>query len=182
MISTFACVFLYVSWAHVDRLLFSPHFFENNTCLFFPAPAPLAKDATTSTDLMKRRRKKKKKKAGRPRSLTTLDTDTVAIWKTATARTGLTRPRRSALSQLCDSLFRMQKGDPKHPSPCRKTFRYCRVSWDRASRSFFLKHTAHTLTTPLCWLHGSSSCLAWAAVLLNYHHHVTEPKNLRLQW
>lgn len=166
MISTFACVFLYVSWAHVNRLLFSAHFFENNTCLFFPATAPLAKDATTSTGLMKRRRKKKKKKAGRPRSLTTLDTDTAAIWKTA--RTGLTRPRRSALSHLCDRLFRMQKGDPKrvqsntkHPSSCRKTFRYCRVSWGRPSQVFlFGMHCTHLA------VNHSTLLVAWKQQLL----------------
>ncbi|XP_075931543.1 unconventional myosin-XVIIIa-like isoform X7 [Anarhichas minor] len=37
--------------------------------------APLAGDTTASIDLMKRRRRKKKKKVGRPRALSTLDTD-----------------------------------------------------------------------------------------------------------
>lgn len=103
MTSLFACGIFYVAlhWALLEPVLFSAYFFDNNiSFLLFPAPAPLAEDATALIDLMKRRRKKKKKKkAGRPRDLTTLDTDMAATWKTTAVRTGLMRPHRSPRCQ-----------------------------------------------------------------------------------
>ncbi len=82
MISLFACGVFYVGvhGALLEPVLFSAYFFDNNISFLFPAPAPLAEDATASIDLMKKRRKKKKKmKAVRPMALTTLDTDMAAI-------------------------------------------------------------------------------------------------------
>lgn len=94
-------IYIAVHWALPNNILFSADFFHNNISfyLFFPAPAPLAEDTTTSIDLMKRRRKKKKKKAVQPKALTTLDTDIAATWKMTMARTGPMRPHHSPRCQ-----------------------------------------------------------------------------------
>lgn len=99
---------------------------------------------------MKRRRRKKKKRAGRRRSITTPDIDTAAIWKTVTARTGFTRPHRSPLSHLCDSLSSMH-GGPRHKTPITLQ-ESIQILRSFLTRTVFLELAAHSASS-LCALH-----------------------------
>lgn len=99
------------SFAPLALRITSPRFVSS-------APAQLARGGTTLTDPTKRwRKKKRRRKAGPPHSRTTHDTDTAAMWGTATARTYSTRTHSPRLCPSAFFFFFCKKTPPHHHHP-----------------------------------------------------------------